>query len=68
MGKTLIIIGIVLVIIGIIVILFPKIHLFRLTGDIVIEKKNFKFYFPIVTSILLSIILSLIFYFISKGR
>jgi hypothetical protein len=38
----------------------------KLPGDIVIQKKNFTFYFPIATSILLSIILSLIFYFFSR--
>ena len=34
----------------------------RLPGDIVIEKENFKFYFPIVTSVVLSVLLSLFFY------
>jgi len=36
----------------------------RLPGDIVIQKKNFTFYFPVATSIILSIILSLVFYFL----
>jgi hypothetical protein len=38
----------------------------RLPGDIVIQKKNFTFYFPLVTSILISVILSLVFYIISR--
>jgi len=37
-------------------------HLGRLPGDIVIEKENFRFYFPVVTSILLSVVLSLVLY------
>jgi hypothetical protein len=40
--------------------------LFRLPGDIVIEKPNFKFYFPITSMILLSILLSLIMWVIRK--
>jgi hypothetical protein len=34
----------------------------RLPGDIIVEKENFRFYFPLMTSILLSVILSLVFY------
>ncbi|MFQ5674607.1 MAG: DUF2905 domain-containing protein, partial [bacterium] len=38
----------------------------KLPGDILIQKKNFTFYFPIATSILLSFILSLFLYFFNK--
>jgi len=38
----------------------------RLPGDIIYRRKNFSFYFPLTTSILLSIVLSLIFYFLSR--
>jgi hypothetical protein len=38
----------------------------KLPGDIIIRKKNFTFYFPIVTSILLSLLISLIIYFFRK--
>jgi len=44
------------------------INLGRLPGDVVIKKGNATFYFPIVTSIVLSIVLSAIFYFIGKFR
>ncbi|KIY21131.1 DUF2905 domain-containing protein [Mesobacillus subterraneus] len=44
------------------------VHIGRLPGDIVIKKGNTTFYFPIVTSILASIILSAIFYFIGRFR
>ena len=66
-GKLIIIAGIILVIIGLIVYLKPNIpFLGKLPGDIRIEKENFKFYFPIMTSILLSIVISFILYVVSK--
>lgn len=64
MGKIFVIIGLVLVIVGVIITLFPKLAtLPKLPGDIYIKKDGFTFYFPWVTSILISIILSLIMYF-----
>ncbi|WP_353684964.1 DUF2905 domain-containing protein [Thermodesulfovibrio sp. 3907-1M] len=66
-GKFLILVGIITAVIGLILMLAGKIPFIgRLPGDIVIEKRNFVFYFPLGTSILLSIILSLIFYLLSK--
>ena len=62
-GRILLTIGIVIVIIGAVVTFLPQIGLFRLPGDIFIKRGNFTFYFPIVTSILLSIVLSLLFHF-----
>lgn len=56
-GKLFIIIGIIFLIFGFVISLFPK---FKLPGDIFIQKDNFTFYFPIGTSILISIILSFI--------
>ena len=62
-GKTLIIFGIILIGLGVLLTLVNKIPFMgRLPGDIYIQKKNFSFYFPIATSILISIILSLIFW------
>ena len=67
MGKLLILIGIVLIGLGIILVFFEKIPLIgKLPGDILIKKKNFTIYFPITTSILISILLTLIFYLIRK--
>lgn len=43
-------------------------HLGRLPGDIVIKKENFSFYFPVMTSILLSVVLSLILLLINYFR
>jgi len=58
MSKLFIILGIVFIIIG----LLMNFNLFRLPGDIVIKKDNFTFYFPITSSIIISIILSLLFW------
>ncbi|MCX7661226.1 MAG: DUF2905 domain-containing protein [Candidatus Omnitrophica bacterium] len=67
MAKFLILAGIFLIILGILVGLISKIpFLGRLPGDIYIQKKNFIFYFPLATSVLLSIIISLILWLISK--
>jgi hypothetical protein len=53
--------------IGLILVLSGKISwIGRLPGDILIKKKNFTFYFPLATSILLSILLSLILYLLGK--
>lgn len=59
-GKHLIIIGVVLVIIGGIFLLGQKIGLGKLPGDIYIQKGNFTFFFPVVTCIIISLILTLI--------
>lgn len=66
-GKTLIIFGFILIGIGILLNFIHKIPFVgRLPGDIYIQKKNFTFYFPLATSILISIILSLIFWLWSR--
>jgi len=66
-GKILIFLGVLLFLLGIIFVLISKIpFLGKLPGDIYIKRKNFTFYFPIATCILVSIILSVIFYLISR--
>lgn len=63
MGKILVLIGLVLLIVGVTITLFPKLaSLPKLPGDIYIKKDGFVFYFPWVTSIVISIVLSLILY------
>jgi uncharacterized membrane protein YkgB len=62
LGKTLILLGVFIILIGLLLLIGEKIPwIGRLPGDIIIRKKNFTFYFPIVTSILISIILTLLF-------
>ena len=66
-GKLLIIAAGILFLLGILFYFSGKLPFIgKLPGDIVIEKENYKFYFPLGTSILLSILLSLAFYFLSK--
>ena len=67
-GKYILITGIVISIIGIIVILFGKTGIFRLPGDIELEGKNWKIYFPIISCIIISIILTVILWIISFLR
>ena len=68
-GKSLITVGILLIAIGIFFTLGGKISWFgRLPGDIIIHKKNFTFYFPIATSVLISIILFLIFFLFFRHK
>ena len=66
-GKLFIFIGLLLVVIGIVFIVGNKISFIgKLPGDIAIERNNFNFYFPITTCIIISIILSLIFWLLGK--
>ncbi|HSF46991.1 MAG TPA: DUF2905 domain-containing protein [Burkholderiales bacterium] len=60
MAKWLITIGIILVVLGIAWPLVQKLGLGSLPGDIRIERKGFSFYFPITTSILVSLAITLI--------
>jgi hypothetical protein len=66
-GKTLIIAGIALVGLGVLLIIFSKIpFLGRLPGDFHIQKKDFTFYFPVTTSILISLLISFLFWLFSR--
>jgi hypothetical protein len=63
LGKLLILFGVVLVAAGLLLQLSGKIPwLGRLPGDIHVQRENFSLYFPITTSILISIVLSLLFW------
>ena len=66
MAKFLIIAGVVLIVAGIIWLAGERLGLGRLPGDIVIERENTRIYFPIVTSIVVSIILSLALWLFSR--
>jgi uncharacterized protein HemY len=66
-GKLLIFFGFLLIFFGVVLIFGSKIPYFgKLPGDIYIKKENFTFYFPLTSSLILSILLSLIFYFLSR--
>jgi hypothetical protein len=66
MARFLVILGIVIVLIGLAWPFLSKLGLGRLPGDIVIERGNFRFYFPIATSVILSVVLSLILAFFHR--
>ena len=66
-GKLLLILGILFVVIGLLLMLGPKIPLLgKLPGDFMVRRGNFTLYFPLATSILLSIVLTLIFFIFRK--
>jgi hypothetical protein len=67
LGKMLILLGVFIILVGLFLLFGEKIRwVGRLPGDIIIRRKNFTFYFPIVTSILISIILTLLFMLFRK--
>jgi NADH:ubiquinone oxidoreductase subunit 6 (subunit J) len=70
LGKILLGIGLVLVLLGAVVLLAARfgMPLGRLPGDISYKGKNFSFYFPLGTSLLISIVLSVILYLIARWR
>jgi hypothetical protein len=59
-GKTLLFVGLAIAAAGLLWMLGSKLGLGRLPGDFVIEKKNVRLYFPIATSIVVSVVLSLL--------
>lgn len=66
-GKFLIIFGVIIAAVGGVLLISGKIPwLGKLPGDIIIQRKNFTFYFPLATSILLSLILTLIFWLLGR--
>ena len=64
--KLLIIIGLLFIVIGLLYPFFRDIGFGKLPGDIVIKKENSSFYFPIVTCIIVSVVISLILIFLKK--
>lgn len=69
-GKLLLIIGVVFVAAGILLILFGRANLplGRLPGDIIYRGKNTTFYFPLATSILVSVVLSVVLYLLGRWK
>lgn len=68
MAKILIIAGILLLATGLVLYYFPNLLKWvgRLPGDFYVQQNKVSFYFPLTTSILVSILLSLLFYFLKK--
>ena len=68
LGKFLLITGVIISAIGILIMLLGKTGLFKLPGDIEMEGKNWKIYFPLASCIIISIILTAVFWIISYFR
>ncbi|MBI3779204.1 MAG: DUF2905 domain-containing protein [Gammaproteobacteria bacterium] len=66
MTRWLVTVGVVLIVAGLIWPWLARLGLGRLPGDIVIEREGFRFYFPITTMVLISVVLSLIFWLFRK--
>ncbi|WP_298273442.1 DUF2905 domain-containing protein [Geobacter sp.] len=67
LGRSLIAMGLVIALIGVVLTFAGKIPwLGRLPGDIYFKRNNFTFYFPLATSIIISVILSLILWLLRK--
>jgi uncharacterized membrane protein HdeD (DUF308 family) len=68
-AKTLILLGAVLIVSGLLLLVLPKVPFIgKLPGDILIKRENFTFSFPLATSIVISIIVSIILYLVGKFR
>ena len=70
LGKLLVFLGATIIIVGLVLVLIGRTNLplGRLPGDIVYRGKNTVFYFPLATSILLSVVLSILLYVIGRIR
>ena len=70
LGRVLVVVGAVAIVAGLALILLGRanIPLGRLPGDIVYRGKNSTFYFPLATSILVSVVLSVVMYLIGRLR
>ncbi len=66
MAKWLIVLGIVLILAGLVWPWLSRLGLGHLPGDIHIERKGFSFYFPLTSSIVISLVLSLLFWIFRK--
>lgn len=66
MRRILILSGIVLLIVGVLLPYIAKLPIGRLPGDIMIRKPGFTFYFPVTTMIIVSVVISLIAWFLNR--
>ena len=68
LGRILIVLGLIIVFFGLLLLIYEKLPfgIGKLPGDIYIKRDNFVFYFPLATSIIISLVFSLIFYILSK--
>lgn len=71
LGKGLMVIGLCVVAVGVLLVVadrFPGLRIGRLPGDISVERDGFRFYFPLATSIVISILLSAAIWLVNRWR
>jgi hypothetical protein len=66
MSRTLVVIGLVLVAAGLLWPWIGRLGLGRLPGDIIVERADFSFYFPLMTSLIISVVLSVILWLVNR--
>ena len=66
MARLLIVLGLAILVAGLLWPFLSRIGLGRLPGDIVIERENMNFYFPLMTCLLLSVVFSLVFWIVNR--
>jgi hypothetical protein len=66
MSRLLITFGVLLIVIGVLWPWLSKLGLGRLPGDILIERENFRLYVPVTTALLVSLLLSLLFWWLNR--
>jgi hypothetical protein len=66
MSRFLIVLGLVILALGLLWPILTRLGLGRLPGDIVVQRENFSFYFPLVTCIIVSILLSAVFWLLNR--
>ncbi|HEY7517467.1 MAG TPA: DUF2905 domain-containing protein [Methylomirabilota bacterium] len=67
LGKSLVVIGLLIAVVGVVLMLAGRVPwLGRLPGDIYVQRGNWSFYFPIVTSLVLSVLLTVLFWLFGR--
>ena len=67
LGRTLVVVGLAVVAVGLVILLAGRVPwIGRLPGDIHVQRENWSFYFPLGTSIVISVVLSLLFYLFGR--
>jgi hypothetical protein len=65
-SRALIVLGLVILAVGLLWPLVAKLGLGRLPGDIIVQRDNYTFYFPLVTGLVLSVVLSVVIWLLSR--
>ena len=67
LGRLLVVLGVLIVLVGLVLMLVGRVpRLGRLPGDISVQRGNWSFYFPLTTSILISVLVSVLLYLIGR--